>query len=248
MTSDAASRALAAATNDDPRIRQEAALALGTQGDPGHLDRLVIWLTQENDPHVAETLTWAIVRHGNAATPYLVTALNLPDADSRRLTLHALSKIGDPAAFNSIAQHAADSDDAVAGKAWWALVRTDADKAVPLLLPHLGAGDTARRRALTRALVEAGGPAAKALAEHIPTAEGPALTHAVEAAIRIADPENRTIAQRNSQQGVQAIDAALDAIRENLANEVDDTLTLLAAEPHPGVAETAIALIHDRQP
>ena len=185
--------ALRAALHENPSVRQEAAIRLGTLADASTAGELVALLVSEPDFFVRESLTWAVVRRADAALPHLLAALEGQDP-SRVQVLHALSKIQDASAVTAILPLADDPDPAVAAKAWWALGRTGAAEAVPALMAHLGDPDEARRHELTRALEQLGAPAVPALADRLRAGDPVERRHAAEVLTVIGDPDARSAA------------------------------------------------------
>ena len=188
-------QALQAAAHADPKVRQEAALRLGTLADGSVAGRLVELLVDEPDFFVRETLTWVVVAQRESTLPHLLAALDRADA-SRVQVLHALSKIRDASTevVDRIVPLAEDPDPAVAAKAWWALGRTAVPSTADVLARHLGTGDDDRRRALTSALEQFGGPAVPVLVEALEDGSPAVRRHALEALALIGDPGARPAA------------------------------------------------------
>ncbi|GAB3622164.1 HEAT repeat domain-containing protein [Mariniluteicoccus endophyticus] len=231
---------LRGATDDDPRVRQEAAIALGTADPTPVIDRLVSIMIGEPDDYVRETLIWAIVARGTAAVPALVASLDDPLNERERI-LHTLSKIGDPATVPAIIPHAADPDRVVAAKAWWALGRIGTPESLPVLLAHLGEGDADRRLGLTRALLQFGPDGVCALVEALGGGTPAASEHAAEVLVRLADPTQYGIAQRG------ADTPAREAVIAATAPEVDLVLRALAADGDDPASDIAAELLAARR-
>jgi HEAT repeat protein len=142
--------------------RLKAALAIGSNPEPGLVDTLVARCAIEPDFYVRDMLTWALTRLPSAITvPRLLVELHSERAQARSQALHTLSKIKDPSAWPAITRSLLrDSDDEVARSAWRAAV---------VLVPHgqekdlaeelaaqLGRGDRELQLSLSRALVVLG--------------------------------------------------------------------------------------------
>ena len=182
-----------AAFDPRPRVRQEAAVQLGTLGDASLARELVALLVSEDDFFVRETLTWAVCRHPEAALPHLLGALR-DSPGSAVQVLHTLSKIRSPEALPHIAPFADADESAVAAKAWWALGRTGGPEAAPALLPHLAEGDEDQQRELSRALEQLGEPGVDGLARALSDADPAVRRHAAQALTLIGDPAARPAA------------------------------------------------------
>lgn len=159
-------------------MRQGAALRLGELADPAAAPELVTRLWSEHDFFVRETLTWAVMRVKDAATPLVQAALARPE--TRPQALHVLSKIADPATTDAIVPLAADDDVDVAAKARWALTRIGDPRAIPVLAAHLGADDVNSRNGLTRDLASFGAAAVPSLVTALTSDEPPVRRHAAE--------------------------------------------------------------------
>lgn len=221
-----------AAFDPRARVRQEAAVQLGTLGDASLARELVALLVSEDDFFVRETLTWAVVRHPEAALPCLVEALETSPG-SRVQVLHALSKIQAPDAVPQILPYADSDDPAVAMKAWWALGRTGTSEAAPALLPHLGSGDEDRQRELSRALEQLGEPGVEGLADALGDSDAGVRRHAAQALVLIGDPCARSAAE------------ALVRVAEHDEREIAlVALEALAGLDHPAV-EPALERLRD---
>lgn len=236
-------RLLRAAHDDDPEIRNQAALAIGTDRPAEALDELVGLLCHETSDPVVETMTWAVVAYGEQATPRLLRALESdPDAPATMRLLHTLSKVGDRATLPQVQAYADDPDPAVAAKAWWAMARLEADP--ELFLSQLGGDDTERREALNRALVQRGPAMVAGLTPLLGSDDPVVVDQVAEVLVRIIDPMTRgTVARKR----VSAeIEAAKQALRESRAPQVDRTLHRLHEDVRGGIAESAQEILRDR--
>jgi HEAT repeat protein len=153
---------IAALAEDDESVRLKAALAIGSNPEPGLLDILVERCAVEPDFYVRDMLTWALIRLPSEITvPRLIAELRSERAQARSQALHTLSKIKDAGAWPAITRSLLrDSDDEVARSAWRAAV---------VLVPHgqekdlaeelatqLGRGNRDVQLSLSRALVALG--------------------------------------------------------------------------------------------
>jgi len=172
--------ALGRLTDPDRDARQAAALDLGTTADPAAAPGLVARPWSEPDPFVRDTVSWAVTRIADTATPLLLDALAGTDTASRVRALHVLSKIADPATTDAIAPLAADDDVDVAAKARWALTRIGDPRAVPALVALLGTGDSTVRNGLTRDLASFDRAAVPSLVMALTSDETPVRRHAAE--------------------------------------------------------------------
>lgn len=166
--------------NPDRDVRQAAALDLGTHAAPAAAQALVGRLGSEQDFFVRDTLSWAITRIADTATPFLLTALTGTDTAIRVQALHVLSKIADPATTNTILPLTADNDPAVASKARWALTRIADPRAISAMAVHLGTGDNTSQNDLTRDLASFGAAAVPNLVTALANGEAHVRSHAAE--------------------------------------------------------------------
>ncbi|OPF73806.1 hypothetical protein VT50_0228045 [Streptomyces antioxidans] len=149
---------------EDSSVRLQAALAVGSNPDPGFLETLVERCAVEPDFFVRDMLSWALTRLSPEITlPRVRQELDSERAQARSQALHTLSKIGDKSAWAWIARDMLrDADDEVARTAWRVAVvlvpeeenekRGLADE----LVLQLGRGDRNARLSLSRALVDLG--------------------------------------------------------------------------------------------
>jgi HEAT repeat protein len=152
--------ALAAA---DASTRIKAALAIGSNPEPGLVDTLVARCAVEADFYVRDMLTWALTRLPSEVTvPRLLLELSSESAQARSQALHTLSKIKDSSAWPAITRSLLrDPDDEVARSAWRAAVVLVPDgqekDLAEELAAQLGRGDREVQLSLSRALVALGG-------------------------------------------------------------------------------------------
>lgn len=148
-----------ALTDDDESKRLEAALAIGTDPEPGLVDTLVARCAIEPDFYVRDMLTWALTRYPSDITvPKLLTELNSENAQARSQALHTLSKIQDPGTWPAITQSLLrDANDEVARSAWRAAVALVPDgqqtELAEELAVQLGRGDREMQLSLSRAFL-----------------------------------------------------------------------------------------------
>jgi HEAT repeat protein len=162
MTKASTNPLVTALAADDESTRLKAALAAGSNADPGLLDVLVARCAIEPDFFVRDMLTWALTRFPREATvPRLVAELRSERAQARSQALHTLSKIGDTSAWPAITRSLLrDSDDNVAQSAWRAaVVLVPEDQKTDLaeeLAAQLGRGDRGTQLSLSSALISLG--------------------------------------------------------------------------------------------
>ena len=147
---------------DDESTRLKAALAAGSNADPGLVDTLVARCAIEPDFYVRDMLTWALTRFSPDVTvPRLLVELLSERVQARSQALHTLSKIRDARAWPAITRSLLrDSDDNVAQSAWRAavvLVPDDQKGGLAVeLAAQLGRGDRGTQLSLSRALSSLG--------------------------------------------------------------------------------------------
>ena len=108
----------------DESMRLKAALASGSNPDPGLLDTLIERCAIEPNFYVRDMLTWALTRLPSQITvPRLLAELHSARAQARSQALHTLSKIRDAATWPAITRSLLrDPDDDVARSAWRAAI------------------------------------------------------------------------------------------------------------------------------
>jgi len=153
---------IAALVAGDESTRLKAALAIGTNPEPGFVDALVERCAIEPDFYVRDMLTWALTRLPPGITvPRLLAELGSERAQARSQALHTLSKIKDASAWPAITRSLLrDSDDEVARSAWRAAVVLVPDgqkkDLAEELATQLGRGNREVQLSLSRALVVLG--------------------------------------------------------------------------------------------
>jgi HEAT repeat protein len=153
---------VAALAADDESTRLRAALAAGSNAEPGLVDTLVARCAVEPNFYVRDMLTWALTRFPPEITvPRLLAELRSARVQARSQALHTLSKIGDPSAWPAITRALLrDSDDNVAQSAWRAAVvlAPDNEKAslAEELAAQFGRGDRGMQLSLSSAIASLG--------------------------------------------------------------------------------------------
>ncbi|MFF7359234.1 HEAT repeat domain-containing protein [Streptomyces filipinensis] len=153
----------------DASVRLQAALAVGSNPDPGFLETLVERCAVEPDFFVRDMLSWALTRLPPEITLSRIRQeLGSERTQARSQALHTLSKIGDGSAWAWITRDMLrDADDEVARTAWRvavALVPEDVKRDLAgELVMQLGRGDREVRLSLSRALVDLGDVSTPAL-------------------------------------------------------------------------------------
>lgn len=187
--------ALRGLTDPDREVRQAAALTLGTIANPAAAQVLAARLGSEPDFFVRDTLSWALTRIPDSATPLLVDALHGTDTTTCVQALHVLSKIADPATTKAIMELTTHTNPRVASKARWALTRIANPMAIPALIVHLGTGDNTTQNDLTRDLASFGAAAVPALTAALSDKEAGVRNHATEVLCFIGhDAKDATVA------------------------------------------------------
>lgn len=185
----------AALSADDSSVRLQAALAVGSNPDPAHLEALVERCEVEPDFFVRDMLSWALTRLPPELTlPRIRRELDSERTRARSQALHTLSKIGDKGAWAWITRDMLrDADDEVARTAWRvavALVPEDGKAdLVDELVTQLGRGDRDVRLSLSRALVDLGDVITPALGEAATSPDPAVAAHARATELLRQDPD-----------------------------------------------------------
>ena len=209
--------------HSDGTARRHAALALGASHDPAAAPALLDRLGIERDPRVREDLTWALVQHAEEAEADLLAMLTSPEADQRRAGAHVLSKVGDPAHFESLRPLVGDEHPDVAIKAYRAVANTGRQEAAGALAERLGDGDALQRDALTTAMHRLGEKAVPALTAALGDPDAEVRAHAAEALGHLGGP--------HADPAVEALEAA--------AGDADPTVALHAVSALGQLSEVA---------
>nr|WP_093470794.1 hypothetical protein [Streptomyces melanosporofaciens] len=219
---------------EDSSVRLQAALAVGSNPDPGFLEPLVERCAIEPDFFVRDMLSWALTRLPPEITlPRIRQELDSERTQARGQALHTLSKIGDKGAWAWITRDLLhDADDEVARTAWRvAVVLVPEDEQEGLaeeLVTQLGRGDRDVRLSLSRALVDLGEVTEPALERAAANPDPEVATHARATELLRQNPET-------------GFDAAIDEAKRvvTLGPEGAAAAEAAAAAAAPGVAQTA---------
>lgn len=186
-------RAALAATDSSERL--QAALTAGTHPDPVYIEALIEQCAVEPDFFVRDMLTWALTRHPASITvPRLLEETKAELSQARSQALHSLSKVADPRGWTAVTPEVLrDPDDEVARTAWRAAVALvpDDDRAslATELATQLGRGGRDVQLSLSRALVDLGDSATRALADARTHANPTVRAHAIATERLAEDPD-----------------------------------------------------------
>lgn len=188
-------RVVNALSAENSSVRLQAALAAGSNPDPGFLETLVERCAVEPDFFVRDMLSWALTRLSPEITlPRIRRELDSERAQARSQALHTLSKIGDRRAWAWITRDMlCDADDEVARTAWRvAVVLVPEDEKKDLadeLVKQLGRGDRDVRLSLSRALVDLGDVTKPALEKAMTDPDPTVAAHARATELLRQNPE-----------------------------------------------------------
>ncbi|MFE3218541.1 HEAT repeat domain-containing protein [Streptomyces antimycoticus] len=220
---------------EDSSVRLQAALAVGSNPDPGFLETLVERCAVEPDFFVRDMLSWALTRLPPEITlPRIRRELDSQRTQARGQALHTLSKIGDKGAWAWITRDLLhDADDEVARTAWRVAVvlvpEDEKEGLVEELVTRLGRGDRDARLSLSRALADLGDVTEPALERAAANPDPEVATHARATELLRQNPET-------------GFDAAIDEARRAVALGPEGAAAAeAAAAAAPGLAETAEA-------
>ncbi len=174
-------------THPDRDVRLRAAMDAGTFHDRHVTAILVSRVGVEEDFHVREYITWALVQHGQPAIPAVLELLASDNPLERRQAAHVLSKVGDPAHISQLVTVVGDAHPDVAIKAYRAAANTGSADAVPALVARLGDGDGEQRDALSNAFQQLADLGVAALASALVDATPQVRLHAAEALGQIGE-------------------------------------------------------------
>lgn len=177
-------------------MRLKAALAIGSNPEPGLVDTLVARCAIEPDFYVRDMLTWALTRFPSELTvPRLIEELRSEHAQARSQALHTLSKIKDADAWPAITRSLLrDSDDEVARSAWRAAVTLVPDgqekDLAEELAAQLGRGNREMQLSLSRALIALGEVAVEPVLQMAMASDDPGVhAHASATERLLRDPD-----------------------------------------------------------
>lgn len=180
MTNNTTNQLIELLTHPDGTQRRQAALALGTSGDPAAVPALVERLGAEEQSCVREDLTWATVQHIDTALPHVLAMLTSDRPDARRTGAHVLSKVGDPGHLEHLVPLVSDQHSDVAIKAYRAVANTGRTEALAALATRLGDGDALQRDALTAAFHRFGAAAVTVLVAALASDDGGVREHGAD--------------------------------------------------------------------
>ncbi|PWI10522.1 hypothetical protein DIZ27_11065 [Streptomyces sp. NWU339] len=215
---------------ENPSVRLQAALAAGSNPDPGFLETLVERCAVEPDFFVRDMLSWALTRLPPEITlPRIRRELASERTQARSQALHTLSKTGDRSAWAWITRDLLrDPDEEVARTAWRVAVvlvpEGEKGDLVDELVMQLGRGDRDVRLSLSRALVELGDVTEPALEKAVASPDPAVATHARATELLRQSPET-------------GFDAAVEEAKRVVA--LGPERAAAAAAAAPGVAGTA---------
>ncbi len=211
----------------DRDVRLRTAMDAGTLHDPQVTATLVSRVGVEEDFHVRENITWALVQHGEPAVPAVLALLASENPLERRQAAHVLSKVGNPSHVPHLLAVVADDDPDVAIKAYRAAASTGSIDVIEPLVARLGDGDGEQRDALSNALQQLGGLGVAALITALGDSEAAVRLHASESLSQIGE-NARTAAPALSGLTADADpDVALAAVMALGAVGGDDALAAL---------------------
>ncbi|XVS67582.1 HEAT repeat domain-containing protein [Actinosynnema sp. CA-299493] len=180
---------------EDSSVRLQAALAVGTNPDPGLLEALVERCAVEPDFFVRDMLSWALTRLAPEITlPRIRRELDSGRTRARSQALHTLSKIGDRSAWAWITRDVLrDADEEVARTAWRVAVafvpEDEKPGLVEELVTQLARGDREVRLSLSRALVDLGDVITPALERAAADPDPEVAAHARATEVLLGDPD-----------------------------------------------------------
>lgn len=148
----------------DPDVRIQAVLELAESPGDEVAAALVQAMGTEPEFAIRETLTWALGRMPEEATPYLHDALRSEHWLARMQALHVLSKWGRATDAEFVVELVADAHPLVAARACWAAGQTRNPAVIPVLIGALGRGDEELRNTMSSAFSALGRAGVDALA------------------------------------------------------------------------------------
>ncbi|HBP0923872.1 HEAT repeat domain-containing protein [Pseudomonas aeruginosa] len=187
---------IAALAAENGSTRLKAALAIGSNPEPGLVDTLIERCAIEPDFYVRDMLTWALTRFPKEITvPKLVAELHSESAQARSQALHTLSKIKDAGAWPAITRSLLrDPDDEVARSAWRAAVVLVPDGQKMGLAEELatqfGRGNREVKLSLSRALLALGEEAVELVLRKAMASDDPGINVHARATERLLHDPN----------------------------------------------------------
>lgn len=177
---DTVAEQIAALTDDDWAIREEAAMLLGTMRDPRAVGPLVS-LLRDSDRAVREAAIGALTAIGEPSVPVLGLCLSDPQPAVQEAASTVLASIADSRVLAPLIASLKNSDWIVRMQAARALGRINDQTSVPHLIPLLQDKVKAVREETSTALAAIGEPALPALRDATTHGDWLVRLHAVEA-------------------------------------------------------------------
>lgn len=233
----------------DRDVRLRAAMDAATLRESHVTAALVNRLGIEDDFHVREYLTWALVQHGDDATDAVLALLDSENPVERRQAAHVLSKIGDPSHAPHLVDVVADADPDVAVKAYRAAANTGSAEVVGPLVSRLGDGDGGQRDALSNAMQHLGVLGVPALTAALVDPEPSVRLHAAEALAQIgesAEQATPSLARLATDDDTEVAIAAVMALGTIGSDEAYAALATVADGGRQPLAAVARRLLNDR--
>ena len=177
---DTVAEQIAALTDDDWAIREEAAMLLGTMRDPRAVGPLVS-LLRDSDRAVREAAIGALTAIGEPSVPVLGLCLSDPQPAVQEAASTVLASIADSRVLAPLIESLKKSDWIVRMQTARALGRINDQASVPHLIPLLQDTVKAVREEASTALATIGEPALPALRDATTHGDWLVRLHAVEA-------------------------------------------------------------------
>lgn len=196
----------------DRDVRFRATMDAGVNHDPQVTSTLVARIGMEEDFHVRENITWALVQHGDPAMPAVLELLGSGNPRERRQAAHVLSKVGDPDHVPHLLPVVADPDGDVAIKAYRAAANTGSPDVVDALAARLGDGEGEQRDALSNAFQHLGTLGVAALTAALSDQSYAVRLHAAEALGQIGEDAQPAIPDLARLVADPDVDVALAAV------------------------------------
>lgn len=220
----------------DRDVRLRTALDAATLREEQVTATLVARLGAEEDFHVRENLTWALVQHGEDAVPAVLDLLTSDNPVERRQAAHVLSKIGDPSHASHLVTVVGDTNPDVAVKAYRAAANTGSAEVVEPLVARLGDGDAGQRDALSNAMQSLGAVGVAALAAALRDSDASVRLHAAEALAQVGEAAQEATPSLTGLVADEDVDVALAAVMALGAVGGEEALAALAGVADAGRA------------